>query len=188
MLSLPDFADGIRLATPEDGTAISEIYAPIVAETVISFETDVPNADEMAQRIETTLLIHPWLVMESSDGILGYAYGCPHRGRAAYHWSCEVSAYVADHVRRKGLGKRLYAMLLSLLRAQGFVRAHAGIVLPNTASVALHESCGFEAIGIYRHVGFKLGRWCDVGWWALALNDPPESPVVPIGWAEFNSG
>ena len=59
--------------------------------------------------------------------------------------------------------------LLSIREMQGFHAAFAGITLPNEKSVALHEAVGFEALCVYREVGFKHGRWHDVGWWRRSL-------------------
>ncbi|MEM7662285.1 MAG: arsinothricin resistance N-acetyltransferase ArsN1 family B [Pseudomonadota bacterium] len=185
-ISEVSFEKGIRLATPSDSAALSAIYAPIVETTATSFETTVPTSDEMAQRVSDTLLTHPWLVCENDEGVAGYAYGCPHRTRAAYRWSCDVSVYVDERARGQGMGRRLYDALFPLLKRQGFVRAHAGIVLPNAASVALHEGCGFGPVGIYKNVGYKFGQWRDVGWWALTLNDPEATPLEPIPWADIS--
>jgi L-amino acid N-acyltransferase YncA len=174
----------IRLATAADAEAIAAIYRPIVAGTAISFETVPPSAQEMERRIAATLEFAPWLVYEDEAGrIGGYAYGSRHRDRAAYQWSVDVSVYVGERSRRRGIGRSLYATLFSLLRLQGFFAAHAGITLPNPASVGIHESLGFVAVGVYRGVGYKLGAWHDVGWWQLALRDrvpeppPPRSPL-----------
>ncbi|MEM6900200.1 MAG: arsinothricin resistance N-acetyltransferase ArsN1 family B [Pseudomonadota bacterium] len=171
---------------PSDGPALSAIYAPIVETTATSFETAVPDAEEMARRVSDTLKSHPWLVCEDEDGVAGYAYGCEHRSRSAYRWSCDVSVYVDARARGMGVGRKLYETLFSLLKHQGYVRAHAGIVLPNAASVALHESCGFGPVGIYENVGFKFGRWYDVGWWALTLNEADAMPAEPAPWAEIS--
>ena len=67
--------------------------------------------------------------------------------------------------------------LFALLQVQGFVNAYAGIALPNDASVALHEAMGMTAVGVYRGVGWKLGAWRDVGWWARRF--PTTSPPLP---------
>jgi phosphinothricin acetyltransferase len=115
--------------------------------------------------------------------VAGYVYACGHRERAAYRWAVEVTAYVAADYRRRGLGRALYTSLFSILRRQGYFKAFAGITLPNEPSVRLHETLGFEPIGVYRGVGYKLGRWLDVGWWQKSLQperlDPP--PPQPIG-------
>lgn len=170
----------LRLASPADAPALLDIYAPLVRETAISFETEPPSAAAFAERIAGTLERWPWLVCEDEHGPLGYAYAGPHRSRAAYQWSTEVSVYVAERARRRGVGRRLYRATLGVLRAQGFCNAYAGIALPNAASVALHEALGFAPVGVYRRVGYKRGAWRDVGWWALDLRParaaPPEPP------------
>ena len=90
----------IRVAKPSDADAVAAIYAPIVRETAISFETEPPSADEMAARIETTLATHPWLVAERGGAVVGYAYGSQHQQRAAYRWSVNVTAYIDAAARR----------------------------------------------------------------------------------------
>jgi len=80
-----------------------------------------------------------------------------------------------------GVGKALYRSLLERLSALGYWRAFAGIALPNAASVALHEFVGFQPIGIYRQVGFKHGRWLDVGWWQRDLRGEDSGEPQPLG-------
>jgi phosphinothricin acetyltransferase len=168
----------IRLADIDDAPQIHAIYAPIVAETAISFELEPPSVEEMRRRIGTTLLTFPWLVCER-DGVIGYAYAGVFRSRPAYQWTIEVSAYVhADH-RGKGVARALYTSLFECLRVQGYRTALAGIALPNSASVALHERMGFLSVGVFHHVGYKLGVWHDVGWWELTLQELPSPPLQP---------
>jgi len=176
---------GLRPAEQRDAEAIAGIYAPIVRDTAISFETEPPSAAAMAERIENTLQQRPWLVATDGDEVLGYAYASEHRQRAAYRWSVDVTAYIAGAARRRGVGRRLYGALIPILRAQGFRSAFAGIALPNDASVGLHEAVGFEALGIYRDVGFKLGAWRDVGWWSLRLADGAAQPLEPMNFREL---
>src|SRR5262249_44531127 len=123
---------------------------------------------------------YPWLIFEDDGRVLGYAYASAHRTRRAYDWSVDVSVYVASEARGRRIGRRVYSALFELLAAQGFVAAFAGIALPNTASVALHEAMGFERLGVYRNAGYKLGAWRDVGWWQRAIVDPPNPPQTPI--------
>jgi L-amino acid N-acyltransferase YncA len=169
----------IRVATLADAPAITAIYAPVVANNSISFELAPPSESEMRERIAKTLASLPWLVSEDAHGqINGYAYASRHRERPAYQWSVDVTAYVREDSQRTGVGGRLYQALLTELAALGYCQAFAGIALPNAASIALHQSIGFEPIGVYRRVGFKLGAWHDVGWWQKQLRVAAE-PVAP---------
>jgi L-amino acid N-acyltransferase YncA len=160
----------VRAATLADAPAIQAIYAPFVTDTIISFEEVPPTIDEMAARIKAIQKQgHLYLVAECENTILGYAYAGAHRTRSAYRASVDVSAYVAPAAPRQGIGRRLYEQLLSELTANGMHAAFAGITLPNTASVGLHEAFGFTHVGTYREVGRKFGKWHDVGWWQLLL-------------------
>jgi L-amino acid N-acyltransferase YncA len=170
----------IRLATLDDALGVHAIYAPVVRETAISFELEPPTVEEMQTRIKKTLERWPWLVCEYRGKILGYAYASQHRERAAYQWAVDVSVYTQASVRRSGVGRALYHSLFPLLALQGFYHAYAGITLPNPASVGLHESLGFQPVGVYRSVGHKQGVWHDVGWWQLALQPQPTLPQAPV--------
>ena len=174
----------IRSADPDrDAAACAAIYAPNVEASPTSFEAEPPSAGEMAERIERTGATHPWLVAESDDGVVGFAYACEHRTRTAYRWAVDVSIYLAEVSRGQGLGRALYEGLFERLRDQRFRVACAGVTLPNEASVRLHESLGFTPVGVYRRIGWKAGAWHDVGWWQLDLSpdgeDPPEEPLAP---------
>ncbi len=176
----------IRPAEPtRDAAGCAEIYAPYVLEGATSFEEAAPDEDEMADRISRTSATHPWLVAECGGELLGYAFACRHRERPAYRWSTDVSVYVDEQHWRQGVGRRLYEALFEHLRRQGFRSACAGITLPNTASVALHERLGFAPVGVYRHIGWKAGGWRDVGWWQVDLpvagSEPPVEPLAPGG-------
>ena len=169
----------IRLVTDADAPAVQAIYAPIVRDTPSSFELLAPSAADIAQRIAKTLLRFPWLVCEQDGTVLGYAYASLHRERAAYQWSVDVSVYVHEQHRGQGIGRALYTSLFAILRAQGFYNVYAGITLPNHGSVALHEAMGMQPLGVYRHVGYKLGAWHDVGWWQGMVQPMAEQPVPP---------
>lgn len=166
----------IRIASPVDADAMLAIYAPIVRKTAISFELAPPTREEMQKRVADTIPMLPWLVLEIDQNVLAYAYASPHRSRLAYQWSVDVSVYVDSQVYRRGYGRLLYQALLGILRVQGYYTAFAGITLPNEASVRLHEAMRFEAIGVYRNVGYKLGAWRAVGWWGLALREYEQAP------------
>jgi phosphinothricin acetyltransferase len=179
----------IRPATSAHAVPVAEIYAPLVRETIVSFETEAPDSAEMARRIEASLASHAWFVAEESGQVLGYAYGTQHRTRAAYRWSVDVSCYVRGAAHRRGVGRALYLKLFERLAARGYRAAHAGIALPNDASVAFHEALGFVHVGVYRKVGWKLGAWRDVGWWQRELADRVGEPAeVRLGGEEPGTG
>lgn len=177
----------IRVASEQDAQAVAAIYAPIVRDTTISFEIEPPTREEMARRIIKTLKTHPWLVAEREGQVIGYAYAGTHRERAAYRWSVDVSAYVAERARRSGVARALYERLIAILKAQGFHSAYAGIALPNDASVGLHQAVGFKPIGVYKDVGFKHGQWRDTGWWHLQLSRDTGAPPEPILFPALSS-
>jgi len=170
----------IRLADERDATAIADIYRPVVEDTAISFETIAPDRREIARRIADTLRTYPWLVCDRDGHIAGYAYASRHRLRGAYQWSVDTSVYIDGRDRRLGVGRGLYLSLFAMLSEQGYFNAFAGIALPNPGSVALHEAMGFEKLGIYHNVGFKLGEWRDVGWWQLNLRAMEAAPTEPL--------
>ena len=173
----------IRLADPTaDSARAAEIYAPAVVGNFISFEEVPPDVTEMANRMRAVLAKTPWLVAEEGGLVVGYAYASPHRERASYRWSVDISVYVDPAWHGRGIGRALYDALMPILRRQRFVNVYAGIGLPNPRSVALHESIGMTRIGVYERIGWKMGRWVDVAWFGLRLTEPPDqsAPPAPI--------
>jgi phosphinothricin acetyltransferase len=167
----------IRDADPaRDAAACAGIYAPHVEDSPVSFEERAPDAAEMATRIERYGASHAWLVAEREGRVAGYAYATAFNERPAYRWSTSVSVYVAEDARGDGIGRALYEALFERLRERGFRMACAGITLPNEASCGLHESLGFELVGVNREIGWKQGAWRDVGWYQLELTPAPEGP------------
>lgn len=160
----------VRPATIGDAEAIASIYNPFVSNTIVTFEEETVSSSEIARRIQTaasaSLL---WLVAERQSHIVGYAYAAKWRDRPAYRFSTEVTVYVDPQSARRGIGSLLYERLLPELRARGLHSAMGGIALPNDASIALHEKFGFTNVAHFKDVGFKLGRWIDVGYWQVML-------------------
>ncbi len=166
----------VRDATVDDAAACARIYEPYVRDTVVSFELEPPTAGQVAGRIAAALARHAWLVLEDDGRVVGYAYGSTFNARAAYDWTTSVSVYIEPGRRRTGAGRALYSALLDRLAARGYRTALAGIALPNDASVGLHTAMGFELVGTYRRVGWKLGRWNDVARYQRPLGEPTDDP------------
>lgn len=169
----------MRDASEYDARACAAIYAPYVRETVVSFEDEPPTHAQMAERIAVATRTHAWIVQEDDNRVVGYAYGWPHKERAAYRFSCEVSVYVEQGRRRTGSGRALYEALFERLEARGYRMAVAGMTLPNEASAGLHRAMGFEPVGVYRRIGWKFGAWHDVAWMQRTLGVEHDPPVEP---------
>jgi len=169
----------IREATAEDAAACAAIYTPYVTDTAITFEYEPPSAEEMGRRIAAAQREHAWLVHEADGNIAGYAYATRYKERAAYQWAAEVSVYVEMGRRRTGAGRALYEALFERLAERGYRIAVAGLTLPNEASEGLHRAVGFEPVGVYRRIGWKLGRWHDVARVTKRLVDDDGAPREP---------
>lgn len=159
----------IRPATIDDAAGIAAIYNPHVTGTIVTFEEDAIDPAEMAGRIATIGAHFPWLVLEDCGAVAGYAYGSPWKTRSGYRFTVETTIYLAESHLGAGLGLRLYGRLLDELRDCGFHVAVGCIALPNDPSVGLHERLGFARVAEFPAVGWKLGRWIDVGYWQLRL-------------------
>jgi len=177
----------IRSALSSDASSILDIYAPYIANTAVSFETEVPSVEDFTQRIMGNQESCPWLVYESGGLIAGYAYASKHRDRAAYQWSLESSVYVNEGFRQQGIATKLYQTLFQILKYQGCRNLYAGITLPNEKSVNFHQKMGFSKIADYKNIGYKFNRWHTVGWYELQLNDYSDAPAPFIKWNQIEA-
>lgn len=169
-----------RSAVPEDSEQLLAIYSRYVTETTVTFEYDVPTVEMFAERIRRITQRFPWIVCEKDGIAVGYAYASEYRERAAFRWSCELSVYVADGCQGMGIGKMLYTALFDVLRCLGYRTACACITYPNETSEPFHRSLGFEQVGIFQKVGYKMGAWRDVVWYQLSLAEYSEEPDLPV--------
>jgi L-amino acid N-acyltransferase YncA len=161
----------IRSATIADAPTLCDIYNHYIAATIVTFEEEAIDAAEIAQRMAKVVDAGlPWIVSEVDSQIVGYAYAAPWRVRRAYRYSVETSIYLAQGQIGRGWGADLYRELLAQLGAKGFHLAIGGIALPNEASVCLHEKLGFKKVAHFEEVGFKFGRWIDLGYWQKTLS------------------
>jgi phosphinothricin acetyltransferase len=92
----------------------------------------------------------------------------------------ETTVYIDAAHHRAGVGTALYTVLLETLRQQNFRSAIGIIALPHPASVGLHERLGFRCMGVLPAIGFKHGRWHDVGYWQRELREREEPPGAPL--------
>jgi len=159
----------IRRVVPGDAAAIAAIYNHHVVNTIVTFEETPVDDAEMRRRIADINASHAWFVAQDGARVAAYAYASAWRARSAYRRSVETTVYVASDAMGRGLGTKLYDALLRELAQRGFHCAMGGIALPNAGSVALHERMGFAKVAHFREVGWKLGRWIDVGYWQRML-------------------
>jgi Sortase and related acyltransferases len=155
----------IRSANLDDAAQIAEIYNYYIRNTHHTFETEPLSAEEMRQRIAEVSESYPFLVAEEDGEILGYTYAAQFRLKQAYAYSAEVSIYVKNEAKQKGIGTRLYMRMFDELAETDVHAIVAGISLPNDSSVRFHERLGFRKVAHFSEVGYKLGRWVDVGYW-----------------------
>lgn len=159
-----------RIATPEDAPALLAIYAPCVEKTAITFEYEVPSAEEFADRIASTLHTYPYIVAEMGGKLVAYAYAGVFHAREAYSHTVETSIYVAEDVRTMGVGTLLYTALENVLLAQNIFNLYACIAVPacendpylTNGSVLFHEKCGYKLAGRFAGCGYKFNRWYDM--------------------------
>ncbi len=171
----------VRHATVQDVPRILEIYAPYVQNTAISFEYAVPTLEEFTQRFLGITAQFPWLVWEENGAILGYAYGSLPFERTAFQWSAEASIYLCPEAQGKGIGRKLYAALEKILKAQGYKKVYAIITTANAPSVAFHEAVGYRHTATMPDCGYKLGKWYGIVWMEKDLNNwdaPPHEPLT----------
>lgn len=165
-----------RFATVEDASKILEIYKYYIENTTITFEYDVPTFVEFKERIKNTLLEYPYIVCEYRNEILGYAYAHKVWMRAAYQWDAELSVYIDKDYTGNGLGKKLYKILIEILKLQNVVNVYGCVTYPNEKSDKLHESFGFKKVGIFENSGYKFGKWIGVTWFHKAILEYEKKP------------
>lgn len=166
---------------PSDSPALLAVYAQYI-KTPITFEYALPAEHDFSERIIEISSCYPYLVCEENGIVIGYAYAHRHMEREAYQWNAELSVYIDQNFTAKGLGKKLYQMLIEILKLQGIKTVYGGVTFPNAKSEALHRVLGFTILGIYHNAGYKDGKWHDVAWFEkqIAPYDKSPCPIRPI--------
>jgi L-amino acid N-acyltransferase YncA len=153
----------IRTAAPADVAAVTAIYRHHVLHGTASFEAEAPDVEEMARR-RADVLGHglPYCVAELEDEVVGFAYAGRYRPRPAYRFTVEDSVYVRPDRTGCGIGRLLLQAVIRSSIQAGSKQMIAVIGdSANVASIRLHQSTGFEHVGILRAVGLKFDRWLD---------------------------
>lgn len=176
----------IRIATKDDAQFVHDVYGYYVEHTTITFTTENPTVEDYAEKIETTLLRYPFLILEFDGEACGFTYAGQVRPHDAYQWTAEGTICLTpDAPRRKGLGSILYQSLLDTLKAQGFQSIFGVITSTNEASLKMHTRMGFENVGQFRRMGNKNGAWLDVIWMQKTLAVLPDVATPPIPFSKL---
>lgn len=160
---------------------IRKIYSQYI-DTPITFEYALPTEAEFTERVKKISSVYPYLVCEVNGRIIGYAYAYRQKERKAYQWNAELSVYLDNTYVTRGIGRKLYSILIEILKMQGIKTVYGGVTIPNKKSETLHLALGFKQLGIYHNTGYKCGKWYDVAWFEKEIapyGQNPE-PVIPI--------
>ena len=172
----------LRNATIHDVPVMLDIYRPYILDTAITFEYEVPAFEEFEARFRTVTARFPWLVWEENGMVLGYAYASPFKTRAAYQWDADLSIYLREDCRGKGIGKALYSELENRLRDLGYHVLYGVVTSANEASCRFHEALGYRPIATFERTGVKFGRWYGITWYEKRIREgvPEHAPTTPF--------
>lgn len=160
----------VRPAAQSDIDAIAQIYGHAVRSSVATFDMVDPPLGYWQDKLSSAEPGDHVVVVQDGGPVAGYAYSTTFRPRPAYARTRETSIYLAPDAVGHGLGRLTYSQLLRLIRSDGVHCAVAVVAEPNPASIALHESLGFELVGTLREVGRKFDRWVNTRWYQLQLD------------------
>jgi phosphinothricin acetyltransferase len=150
-----------RLATVADAAAIAAIYNEGIADRIATFETEPRTVEQITAQIAAKGDGHPTVVAERDGEIVAWAGAGAYRSRPAYAGVAEHSVYVARRARGTGAGRAALEALCHAYAERGFWKIVSRIFPENTASLALHERCGFRVVGVYHRHGKLEGEWRD---------------------------
>ena len=176
----------IRMAAAADVPAMRAIYAPYIVKTAISFEFTPPTQEEFAARFARITAQFPWLVWEEDGEVLGYAYADAAFARRAYGFVADLSIYLREDARGRGIGAKLYGVLEELLRRQGYCRVYGLVTSENAGSRAFHAAMGYRLAAEFRDCGKKFGRWHSVAWYEKVLRTGEPPLHFPVSWREIS--
>lgn len=171
----------IREAAREDVPAILDIYNEAVVNSTASYDlAPVTLEDRLAWFDEKTAHGWPILVAVEDGEVVGWGTYGPFRAKPGYRFTVEHSVYVKAGRRGGGLGKRLLSALIERARAEGRHVLIAGVDAENEASLRFHETLGFERVAHFREIGRKFGRWLDLVFLQLLLEDAQAESSNPV--------
>lgn len=152
----------IRRARLDDLQVITEIYNDAIIKTVATFDTNPKSIQEQKEWFEKHGIKHPILVAEIDNKVVGWASLSEWSDRCSYSDTVEISLYIEEGYRGKGIGKKLTEAILREGKAAGLHTIIARVTEGNDQSIHIFEKYGFFHIGIMKEVGKKFGKLLDV--------------------------
>jgi L-amino acid N-acyltransferase len=153
----------VRLAEPSDAEPIRRIYNVEVVGSTATFDLRPRTVEEQdAWMVEHQGTYPAVAAVDDGGTLVGFGSLSTYRDRPSYSTTVENSVYVDEGQRGQGVGRALLEELVRLGTLHGFHSMVARVGGGNAASIALHESCGFEMVGVEREIGRKFNRWLDV--------------------------
>lgn len=163
----------IRPATEADLAAINDIYNHYVLQSTCTYQEEIEPIEGRRDWFRRHGKEHPVIVADMGNQIVGWGSLSPYHKRSAYRRTVENSVYVHQEFHRRGIGSLLLKELIVRARDIGHRAIIAAIDGEQPASVALHAAFRFQHVGRLQQVGFKFGRWLDVVYMELLLEDSP---------------
>ena len=142
---------------PSDWDAVKQIYEEGIATGNATFQESAPEWDEW----DKSHLPHSRIIATEDDHVLGWAALTAVSGRCVYAGVAEVSVYISNEARGKGLGKMLLQKLIDASEANDIWTLQAGIFPENISSLKIHEHCRFRVLGVRERIGKMKGLWRD---------------------------
>ena len=173
----------MRDATIDDAQGILDIMDYYMKNTAVHFSCTAPETEEFKKTMNRIIGRYPFFVLEEEGGIKGFAYAKHFSDVPAYDWSCELTIYIKEDSKGKGLGKKLYNAIENVLKRMGIKNLYAYIAyiegedeyLDNT-SMKFHEKMGFETTAKFSKCGYKFERWYDVIWMEKIISSHETHP------------
>ena len=148
----------LRELTYQDWQQVKEIYEQGIATGNATFQAAAPSWEEWdGSHVQNSRIV----ATDDENNILGWAALSPVSGRCVYAGVGEVSVYVSQNARGRGVGKALLKELILQSEKNGFWTLTAGIFPENEASMQIHKQAGFKVLGIREKIGKMDGRWRD---------------------------
>ena len=149
----------IRFVEEKDMESLVAIYNYYIENTTCTLELEALSAGEFGGRVAKITERFPYLVYEEDGEILGYAYLNDFNPRGGYRFTADLSLYVAQDARGKGIGRALYAAIEPMAREMGLENIISLITSENEASLAFHDKLGFERVARIDRIANKFDRW-----------------------------